>query len=88
MKKTEGVNEGGEVAAYHHDGGNYDDAEDEEEAAGLCWLPAELWAMVCEYLGTADLARLSTTCWTLRSLALSRVRHHTFAPLGTFHHAL
>ena len=79
MKKTEGVNEGGEVAAYHHDGDNYDDAE----VAGLCWLPAELWAMVCEYLGTADLARLSTTCWTLRSHAFARVRHHTFTPLGT-----
>jgi hypothetical protein len=54
-----------------------------DEVAGLFWLPAELWAMVCGYLGTGDLARLSTTCWTLRSLALSRVRHHTFTPLGT-----
>jgi hypothetical protein len=64
--------EGAEVEAYG-----------DEEVAGLFWLPAELWAMVCGYLDTGDLARLSTTCWTLRSLALSRVRHHTFTPLGT-----
>lgn len=43
---------------------------------GELWLPAELWAMVCQSLSTADLARLSSTCWTLRSHALSRVRHH------------
>ncbi|ELR11524.1 Fbox domain containing protein [Acanthamoeba castellanii str. Neff] len=53
--------EGAEVEAYG-----------DEEVAGLFWLPAELWAMVCGYLDTGDLARLSTTCWTLRSLALSR----------------
>jgi hypothetical protein len=78
------VNESDEVAAYRH----HDDDEDfdEEEVAGLYWLPAELWAMVCEYLGTGDLARLSTTCWTLRSHALAKVRHHTFTPLGTPHH--
>ena len=53
------------------------------DEVGLFWLPAELWAMVCGYLRTGDLARLSTTCWTLRSLALARVCHHTFTPLGT-----
>jgi hypothetical protein len=64
--------------AYHHD-------NDDEL---MCWLPAELWAMVCEYLGTADLARLSTTCWTLRSHAFAKVRHHTFTPLGTPQHLI
>jgi hypothetical protein len=62
--------EGVEVEAYGDD-------------VGLFWLPAELWAMLCGFLGTADLARLSSSCWTLRSLALAKVRHHTFTPLGT-----
>ena len=62
-KKMEGrtKEESDTRVAYHHD-------NDDEL---MCWLPAELWAMVCEYLGTADLARLSTTCWTLRSHAFA-----------------
>jgi hypothetical protein len=56
--------------------------EDDYDEDMVGWLPAEVWAMVCRYLATGDLARLSTTCWGLRSHALARVRHHTFTPLG------
>lgn len=60
------------------------DAGAEEDGTPLCFaLPAELWAVVCRYLSTPDLVRLSATCCQLRWHALSEVRSHAPQPLGT-----
>jgi hypothetical protein len=58
------------------------EGEHEQQPVGAEDLPAEVWAMVCAHLDTADLIRLSGTCWLLRVHALAKVKHHTVSPLG------
>jgi hypothetical protein len=45
-------------------------------------MPAEVWALVCERLDTADLVHMSRVSWTLRGHVLSRLRHHAPFPSG------